>query len=283
MASVSLPGKVTPGLSHLRVPPAQKTPRTVTVLSLFPGIGLLDRGFELAGYCVLRGPDLIFGGDIRKFHPPPGTAVGVIGGPPCQDFSKMRRTPATGYGLEMLSQFVRIVSQVQPEWFLMENVPSVPDITITGYTHQRLDLKATEFGLPQSRLRHFQFGSRVGQTLIMPRGDTTAPTEACCLASEGRRGNRRDFSDFCQLQGLSPDFDLPLFTKRAKYQAVGNGVPVPMAYAVARAIRYPQSGTPCACSCGRPVTGKQIYATPACRKRAQRKRDRDASAQSQGG
>ena len=40
-----------------------------TVLSLFPGVGLLDRGFEDAGFCVLRGPDKIWGGDIRKFFP----------------------------------------------------------------------------------------------------------------------------------------------------------------------------------------------------------------------
>ena len=35
------------------------------VLSLFPGIGLLDMAFELEGDTVYRGPDVIFGGDIR--------------------------------------------------------------------------------------------------------------------------------------------------------------------------------------------------------------------------
>lgn len=40
------------------------------VLSLFPGIGMLDRGFEEEGYCVVRGPDVLWGGDIRSFHPP---------------------------------------------------------------------------------------------------------------------------------------------------------------------------------------------------------------------
>jgi DNA (cytosine-5)-methyltransferase 1 len=28
------------------------------VLSLFPGIGLLDMAFEEEGFCVVRGPDL---------------------------------------------------------------------------------------------------------------------------------------------------------------------------------------------------------------------------------
>lgn len=60
------------------------------VLSLFPGIGLLDMAFEEAGFCVVRGPDLLWGGDIRRFHPPAGRFDGVIGGPPCQAFSRLR-------------------------------------------------------------------------------------------------------------------------------------------------------------------------------------------------
>ena len=34
------------------------------MLSLFPGIGLLDMAFEEEGFCVVRGPDLLWGGDI---------------------------------------------------------------------------------------------------------------------------------------------------------------------------------------------------------------------------
>jgi DNA (cytosine-5)-methyltransferase 1 len=41
-------------------------------LSLFPGIGLLDKAFELEGFCVVRGPDVLWGGDVRGFHPPAG-------------------------------------------------------------------------------------------------------------------------------------------------------------------------------------------------------------------
>ena len=36
------------------------------VLSLFPGIGLLDMAFELEGFCVVRGPDVLWGGDIKR-------------------------------------------------------------------------------------------------------------------------------------------------------------------------------------------------------------------------
>lgn len=246
------------------------------VLSLFPGADLLGIGFEMVGYCVVRGPDPITGGDIRRFHAPPGVFSGVIGGPPCQDFSRKRRTEPTGYGLEMLGEFRRVVLEAQPDWWLMENVPGVPDVKIEGYSWQRLDLRATEFCLSQSRLRHFQFGSRVGQVLLIPRQELVQASEPCCLATEGTKKSRRNFSDFCLLQGLPSDYDLPFFTQSAKYRAVGNGVPVPMAHALASAIRWPFVGRPCVCGCGRPVVGKAVYAGASCRKRAQRRRDRVA-------
>lgn len=78
------------------------------ILSVFPGIGMLDRGFEEEGFCVVRGPDLLWGGDIRRFHVPANHFAGVIGGPPCQDFSNARRSAPTGDGLAMLSGFTKV-------------------------------------------------------------------------------------------------------------------------------------------------------------------------------
>lgn len=254
---------------------------TDLILEIFPGIGLLGRGFELAGFCVVRGPDLLWGQDIRGFHVPPGRFDGVIGGPPCQDFSKARRAPPTGYGLAMLDEFKRIVSEARPPWWLMENVDRVPDIEIDGYTVQRLDLNAKHCGLAQSRLRHFQFGSLTGLTLApqrMPAPDRAALAPAC-LASEGRRHDARNWGDFCQLQGLDRDFSLPGWITSERYKAVGNGVPIPMAEMMARAIRAALAGDPggrlCACGCGRQLMGRgdQRAATAACRKRLQKKRE----------
>jgi site-specific DNA-cytosine methylase len=45
------------------------------------------------------------------------------------------------------------------------------------------------------------------------------------------------FADAVRLQGLPEDFDLPSFTVAGKLRAVGNGVPIPMGRAVARAVR----------------------------------------------
>jgi DNA (cytosine-5)-methyltransferase 1 len=251
------------------------------VLSLFPGIDLLGRGFELEGFCVVRGPDLLWGGDIRRFSPPPGVFHGIIAGSPCQDFSKARRSPPTGYGLEMLEEFARVVTEANPVWYLLENVPTVPDVTIPGFSFQRFDLNARECGSAQSRLRHFQYGSRLNHFLSPERFIPIDPSQPLCMAGEGRRSNRRGFADFCELQGLPRDFDFPGMSRSAKYKAVGNGVPIPMARIVARAVINSSSISfgkrLCACGCGRIIPARKLSATPACRKRLERRRKRDAS------
>ena len=246
------------------------------ILSLFPGIDLLGRGFEAEGFCVVRGPDLITGGNVRSFHPPAGRFEGITGGPPCQDFSKARRTPPTGEGLAMLAEFARVVTEAQPVWFLLENVPTVPTIAVPGYAIQRFDLNARECDLKQNRPRHFQYGDLRGWVIIVQRGRRVTDAEPCATATEGRRPDRRTWADFCELQGLPRDFDLPGMTREAKYRAVGNGVPIPMARAVARSVtqaRAPVGFRLCRCGCGRPATGKHDTATVACRKRLQRQRD----------
>lgn len=247
------------------------------VLSLFPGIDLLGRGFEAEGFCVVRGPDLIYGGDQRRFVTPRGRFEGVMGGSPCPDFSRARRSAPTGYGVAMLAEFARAVTEGEPDWFLLENVPGVPNVRVPGYSWQRIDLDARECGVPQSRLRHFQFGHRAGLVPVLVRSARTGPASPCCVASEAGRVGRRSWADFCELQGLPRDFDLPGMTLAARYRAVGNGVPVPMARQLAAAIRDARALYPgervCACGCARLVTGRRVLATAACRKRAQRRRD----------
>jgi DNA (cytosine-5)-methyltransferase 1 len=105
--------------------------------------------------------------------------------------------------------------------------------------------------------------------------------EAICLASEGESVERRAWPDFCELQGLPRDFDLPGWSIAAKYRAVGNGVHVGVARVIARAIRDATCAPRgrrltdvrlCACRCGRILTGRQKAATTGCRKRLERKR-----------
>jgi DNA (cytosine-5)-methyltransferase 1 len=251
------------------------------VLSLFPGIDLLGRGFESEGFCVVRGPDLIWGGDVRDFHPDRRKFDGIIAGSPCQDFSKLRRNAPTGYGIQMLNEFCRVIAAAQPDWFLLENVPTVPNVAVSGYTVQRLDLNARECGAKQNRPRHFQFGSCDGRVLVPARAPVRmAVSQPAVLASEGKRPDRRGWPEFCELQGLPMNFTLPGMTLSARYRAVGNGVHVEVARTLARAVREAlkrrKSLQLCACNCGRIVGGNGTMATAACRKRMERKRKRDA-------
>lgn len=262
---------------------------TDLALSLFPGIGLFDRGFEGAGFCVVRGPDTIWGGDIRQFHAPAGVFAGVFGGPPCQKFSLINRKRDVAGGMILVNEFLRVVQEAAPEWALMENVAGSPVVTVPGMVTQLFTLDASHVGSEQHRLRKFHFFHIPGTPELvlgrdMPRCDVPgcdAPEcdrpAATCLATEGRRKNRRSGAEFCRLQGLPAGFDLPPFTKEEKYRAVGNGVPYPMALALAMAIKNRARGvTPhrvCECGCGQYVTGRGRLASPACRKRMQRLRD----------
>lgn len=246
------------------------------VLSIFPGIDMLGRAFDEEGYCVVRGPDTIWGGDVRSFSPPLGRFDGVIGGPPCQDFSSARRCPATGYGVEMLQEFARVVTEASPRWFLLENVPSVPDIAVSGYSVQRFDLNSRECGMKQRRLRHFQFGHVDGFIVVPERISPIGKPEPTCLASEGGIKSRRGWADFCELQGLPRSFSLRGMSKTERYRAVGNGVPIPMGRVVARAVlgahKLGKHERMCVCNCGRLVSGKKKAALSACRKRMERRR-----------
>lgn len=261
-------------------------PARPLTLSLFPGVGLLDRAFEEEGFCVLRGPDPLWGGDIRRFHPPRYDAWLVIGGPPCQDFSCLRRTPPTGYGEEMLAEFVRVVEECRPECWLLENVARVPDVHVEGYQRQRFEIDQGWYsGI--SRLRHIQFGSKSGHLLDVPRGRPVRGAIPCAVANDDR-----SFDELKRLQGLPDEFDLPGFIVEEKKRAVGNGVPIVMGRVLARAIKAaygePSAGTVsfddslaeprrCACGCGRPVYGAKQYESATCRKRAQRQREKHAN------
>lgn len=237
------------------------------VLSLFPGIGLLDMAFEQEGFCVVRGPDLLWGGDIKRFHVPVGRFDGVIGGPPCQRFSRLSAlVVANGYELaeNLIPEYERVASEAQPAWFLMENVPAAPLPVVPGYLVRDLVVSNREdCGGEQSRVRRFSFGTRDGRALVLdwPAPPVPMVYRQAALASGSARavpvalggsgklkrtrkgaaalGDKTEavFADHVRAQGLPDGFDLPGFTVAGKVKAIGNGVPLPMGVAVARAVR----------------------------------------------
>ena len=236
------------------------------VLSLFPGIGLLDMAFEEEGFCVVRGPDLLWGGDIRKFHPPGGRFDGVIGGPPCQYWSRLRHiVEQNGYQTapDLIPEFERCVSEASPEWFVMENVEAAPLPRVLGYSIHAQILRDAWVGGVTSRLRQLSFGSKTPHKWHIETRALHCPNpEHSAMASGGGRPvpiavggsgkvkrshksalknygykTAKAFENHKRLQGIPEDFDLPPFTVSAKVKALGNGVPLPMGRAVARAVK----------------------------------------------
>jgi DNA (cytosine-5)-methyltransferase 1 len=54
-----------------------------------------------------------------------GEIVGVIGGPPCQGFSLIGKRDGRDPRNKLISHFLRIVRELSPQFFIMENVPGL--------------------------------------------------------------------------------------------------------------------------------------------------------------
>lgn len=224
------------------------------VLSLFPGIGILDAAFELEGFCVVRGPDLLWGGDIKRFHPPAGKFDGVIGGTPCQCFTSLVsliRHNGQQVAENLIPEFERVVAEAQPSWFVMENVEGAPLAAVAGYKVDAALHDNRWIGGEQSRLHRFCFGTRDGRKLrftdlvaldnpaAAPRvlGSTGGERKTPRAHGGGRIVKGMPWKEMVRLQGLPAGFDLPGFTKAGKHKALGNAVPFEMARSLARAVK----------------------------------------------
>lgn len=234
------------------------------LLSVFPGIDLLGRAFEEVWpeACLVRGPDLLWGGDIRRFHPPAGVFGGVIGGPPCQAFSRLRYLNAhMGHApaLNLIPEFERVVAEARPEWFLMENVPDAPEPVVAGYAVAAVLVNNRWCGGEQRRVRRFSFGVPGREPVdlwrwleieaLEPVAWSPTVMASGSIASGRRRSGgknlhlfsrptRAGVAESARLQGLPADFldDSPL-SIAGQQRVIGNGVPLPLGRAIARAVR----------------------------------------------
>ncbi|CAJ3616707.1 DNA-cytosine methyltransferase [Burkholderia pseudomallei] len=242
-----------------------------SVLSLFTGVGGLDYGFEAAGFetrvalewdhqcCeslrasrdwpvieadLLETPtkEILKTGGLRA-----GSVDMLIGGPPCQPFSKSGWWKS-GDSLRLddprastLSGYLRVLEEVRPRAFLLENVEGlafggkdeglklllaaikrINATTGTNYCPVVITLNAADFGVPQTRNRVFVIGARDGSVFVPPvptHRDPDAPSlfgETWTTAWDAIGGMKEPKDDSLRLTGKWADL-LPSIPEGMNY------------------------------------------------------------------
>lgn len=178
------------------------------VVSLFSGAGGLDLGFKQAGFTVAVAIDSSAAAirthcknfprtrgvvaDLLKLKPagvvaevlnkiPAGARIAVIGGPPCQGFSRANVGAKSGDPRNQLPElYLQIVAALAKsytvEFIVFENVLGIRDkkhvktyealldgIADLGFDVTEKELCALDFGVPQKRRRIVLSGMRKGQ------------------------------------------------------------------------------------------------------------------------
>ncbi|WP_460202600.1 DNA cytosine methyltransferase [Scytonema sp. NUACC21] len=170
------------------------------LIDLFAGAGGLTTGFHLAGWKSLCAIDInkkalatyelnypetkVINQDIRKVNPSelrlwlglqPEELTALIGGPPCQGFSK--NTPAGERNLndprnQLHKTFLEFVQEFRPLYVVIENVSEIlkaydgvvkneitEQLKLFGYRVASTSLNAAHYGIPQTRTRAFFIAS----------------------------------------------------------------------------------------------------------------------------
>jgi DNA (cytosine-5)-methyltransferase 1 len=197
------------------------------VISLFTGAGGLDLGFEAAGFEVAAAVEMdaeavttlrknrdwtVIDRDIHTVTSKEmlgagalgaGEADALIGGPPCQPFSKSGYW-ASGDTLRLddpragtMAAYLRVLRDTLPATFFLENVPGLAyrgkseGIELVRRTVERINqecgtdyslavaqLNAAHYGVPQMRERVIVVGARDGSVFSFPK-PTYVDAEKC--------------------------------------------------------------------------------------------------------
>ena len=96
--------------------------------------------------------------------------TGVIGGPPCQAWSRRNiRQTSDDPRAQLLDEYMRVVEEALPGWFVLENVVTVPKVAkqavsdrakALGYRVMSACLNAADYGAAQTRRRWIVIGRR---------------------------------------------------------------------------------------------------------------------------
>ncbi len=137
-----------------------------------------------------------------------GQLAAVVGGPPCQGFSRIGKREPNDPRNKQVSQFVRLVAELRPLTFVMENVVGLRDSRYAelinscyrqlqdgGYIVSEWKLNAANYGISQERTRLFWVGSLHGEIPIPTPQQTSATVKdaiADLMVLEPHLGFERD-------------------------------------------------------------------------------------------
>ncbi len=169
------------------------------IVDLFCGCGGLSLGFEQAGFEVAyaidvweraiqtynynRGTEVAVCKDIHELTDAylnelkiSGEIAGVIGGPPCQGFSKVGTRDINDPRNHLYLEYFRVVENILPDFFVFENVSGL--LTLSkgmfrddimkrcrdlGYYVEFEEICAVDYGVPQNRRRVLFVGMKKGR------------------------------------------------------------------------------------------------------------------------
>jgi len=115
------------------------------------------------------------------------TVHGIVGGPPCQGFSRIGRRMPSDERNCLFDSFFRIVAEIRPWFYVAENVLGILDAPyesmrrkalarLRGYRHlPPLILKSSDFGAATSRERVFFIGYRPAYVTDLEAIDFSPP------------------------------------------------------------------------------------------------------------
>jgi DNA (cytosine-5)-methyltransferase 1 len=205
----------------------RKSAKELTVIDLYSGVGGLSLGTARAGFNVVGSVEIDphasvahetnfpktvhVRKDIRKLtgsmilkdlEREKGSIDGVVGGPPCQGFSVIGKRNKNDSRNRLFVDFFRIVNEIQPKFFIAENVPGILEDENAGTREAAFSqvwrnyvilfpmrLSAHEFGAPTTRTRVFFIGFKkdemtaLDETMFRP-----SPTIEKVTVSEALKG-----------------------------------------------------------------------------------------------
>lgn len=127
---------------------------------------LLVTRFPTTDVCGVSAKEILKAAGVRKIDI-------VVGGPNCQGVSERGLRDPNNPKNQMLREYVRLVDELRPRFFVMENVPGLAHahnlrllkeiyaaFKDMGYAVAGDVLRAADYGVPQLRYRFFLIGSR---------------------------------------------------------------------------------------------------------------------------